>query len=286
MNSPATVPVSAVVPCHDSAATVERALASVLGQTCPPAELIVVDDASADGGETRRRIRAACDTYSGPIRITVIEHKTNLGAAAARNAGWNAATQKYVAFLDADDAWDAPKLEVQCGWMERHPSAAMSGHLHREMAEDPARGASPPQAAPAQIGARRITRRRLLFSNTFATRTVMLRRELQFRFDERFRRSDDYLLWLRIVHGGGEAWIIESVLAYSFKAAYGEAGLSANLWAMERSELAVYGELARQGTISLSARWLLSLYSLLKHARRVAERAFATSQSQASQPHS
>lgn len=282
MTSPATAPVSAVIPCHDSAATLGRALASVFAQTLPPAELIVIDDASSDGGETRRCIHAVRDAYSGPTRITIIEHETNLGAAAARNSGWNAATQTFVAFLDADDAWDAAKLEIQCTWMAHHPSAAMSGHLHSMLKEDPTGRIAVRQVGPVQFGARQIAPRRLLLSNAFATRTVMLRRELALRFDERFRRSDDYLLWLRIVHGGSEAWLLETVLAYSFKAAYGEAGLSRDLWEMEKSELAVYGQLAHQGAISPLAHRLLALYSLLKHVKRVAGRALATSRSRSS----
>jgi len=114
----------------------------------------------------------------------------------------------------------------------------------------------------------------------------MLRRELPFRFDARFRRSDDYLLWLSIVHGGYEAWLLESDLAFSFKAAYGEAGLSRDLWAMEKSELAVYGQLASQGAISPLAHRLLALYSLLKHLKRTAKHtaasALATSRSRSS----
>lgn len=279
MTAPATVPVTAIVPCYDCASTVARALSSVLGQTRPPAELIVVDDASDDGGATRRELRAVRDAYRGPVRIEIIELPANTGAAAARNSGWNAATQTYLAFLDADDAWDASKLEIQTAWMERHPHAAMCGHLHALVRGD-GHGGIPAQAAGfAEPRARRISPLRLLLSNAFATRTVMLRRALPFRFDPAFRRSDDYLLWLSIVHGGHEAWMLESVLAYSFKAAYGEGGLSGDLWAMEKSELAVYGRLARQGAISPLSQALLTLYSLLKHLRRAAIRAFATTRS-------
>jgi teichuronic acid biosynthesis glycosyltransferase TuaG len=282
MTSPATAPVSAIIPCHNCAASVERAIASVLFQTSPPAELILVDDASDDGGATRRRLHALRDGYRGPVRVEIIEHPANLGAAVARNSGWEAATQTYLAFLDADDAWDASKLEIQCSWMEQHPGAAMSGHRHALLLEGETGGISARHANLARIGARRIPPLHLLLSNVFATRTVMVRRALPLRFDPRFRRSDDYLLWLSIAHGGNEVWLLDPVLAYSFKAAYGEGGLSQDLWAMEKSELAVYDELARVGAISPLLHWLLAPYSLLKYAKRVAGRAFATSRSQSS----
>lgn len=284
MTSPATVPVTAIIPCYDCATTVGRALASVLNQTRPPAELILIEDASGDDGATLRQIHALRDRYQGPVRIRIIEHPSNLGAAAARNSGWDAATQTYLAFLDADDAWDASKLEIQSEWMAQHPAAAMTGHLHS--LERPPRFSEIPKRKVKSnpILARRITAFRLLLSNAFATRTVMLKRALPFRFDPRFRRSDDYLLWLGIVHGGHEAWLLEASLAFSFKAAYGEGGLSGDLWAMEKSELAVYGQLASQGAISPLAHWLLALYSLARHLKRVAWRTIATSRSRSSLP--
>jgi len=275
MNQTPTAPVSAVIPCYECAATVSRAVSSVLGQTRLPAELILVDDASAGAGATLRALHALRDAHRGPVRIRIIEHATNLGAPAARNSGWDAATQDYVAFLDADDAWDASKLEIQCAWMEDHPSAAMSGHLHSLVREEEFDAVLARQVRPTEFEAQRIAPRRLLLSNVFAARTVMLRRELPFRFDPRFRRSDDFLLWLSIVHSGYDAWLLESVLAYSFKAAYGEGGLSRDLWAMEKSELAVYARLASKGVISPLSHRLLVVYSLAKHAKRVLQRAIA-----------
>jgi glycosyltransferase involved in cell wall biosynthesis len=277
----ATVPVSVIIPCYNCAATAGRALSSVLAQTRPPAQLILVDDASDDDGATRGELRALRDGYGGSVRIEIIEHSVNLGAAAARNSGWNAATQDYVAFLDADDAWDTRKLEVQHAWMARHPSAAMSGHLSRRL-DAPAAAESPAEDFTAQ----RIGLRRLLLTNVFGTRTVMLRRDLPLRFDPQFRRSDDFLLWLSIIRQGYEAWLLNVALAYTFKDAFGAGGLSQDLWAMEKSELAVYGELARRGDISSFTHWLLAPYSLLKHAKRVAQRAIATSRLPSSPPRS
>jgi teichuronic acid biosynthesis glycosyltransferase TuaG len=282
MTSPATVPVSAIIPCHNCSATVERALGSILSQTRPPAELILVDDASEDGGSTRRCLHALREDYRGPMRIAIIEHQSNLGAAVARNSAWDAATQTYLAFLDADDAWDASKLEIQCAWMERHPAAAMSGHRHALLRKSEAGAIPAQQVNVADLCAHRISPFQLLLSNAFATRTVMLRRSLSLRFDPRFRRSDDFLLWLSLVHAGHEAWLLETVLAYSFKAAYGEGGLSEDLWAMEKSELAVYDQLTRQGSISPLSHRLLALYSLLKYGKRVAVRAFTANRSASS----
>src|SRR5690606_29412442 len=64
--------------------------------------------------------------------IRVVPLELNGGAAAARNAGWNSATGKYVAFLDADDTWHPQKIEVQYKWMEAHPEVGLTGHAHRD----------------------------------------------------------------------------------------------------------------------------------------------------------
>lgn len=99
-------PVTAIVPCYNAAATLERAAASILDGAPDNLQLILVDDGSAD--ETP----ALCDKLAaGERRIRAI-HQKNGGASAARNAGLDAAAGEWVLFVDADDAllpglWDA-----------------------------------------------------------------------------------------------------------------------------------------------------------------------------------
>ena len=103
-----TVPVSVVVPCYRCSLTLERAVKSVAGQARRPVELILVDDFSND--ETAKLLEVLAARYeAGWIKIKWLVQ--NVGAASARNIGWAAATQPFVAFLDADDAWHAEKLQ-------------------------------------------------------------------------------------------------------------------------------------------------------------------------------
>src|SRR5690606_29775711 len=116
----------------------------------------------------------------------------------------------------------------------------------------------------------RINGQKLLISNKLATPTVMLRRRLPFRFDERKRYSEDYLLWLEIILSGHVGHFIEADLAYTYKADYGEAGLSSKLWSMERGELQTLSIVRRKNLISRTQWTWSTTLSLIKFLRRVA----------------
>ena len=244
------LPVSVVVPCFRCAATIGRAIESVLRQTRQPAEIIVVDDASDDGS------REAIARLPG-VRAIFLEE--NAGPASARNAGWNAATQDYIAFLDADDAWHPRKLELQADWMRMHPDAALTGHGYADAGDEVSIG----QAIP-------VTPAMLLVANRFTTPSVMLRRSLPQRFAEGKRHSEDYLLWLELVLAGHAAYYLDAPLARLFKPAYGAGGLSASLWRHEAGELDALARLRRAGRLSLPAWLAASAWSCAKFTRRLA----------------
>ena len=96
--------ISVVIPCYNAAPFLRPAIESILGQSRPATELIVVDDGSTDDSA---RIAASF----GPA-VQVIRQE-NRGESAARNRGIEAATGDWVAFLDADDLWLPTKLERQ-----------------------------------------------------------------------------------------------------------------------------------------------------------------------------
>lgn len=122
------VPVSVVVPCYCCEGTIERAVDSVMKQTALPAEVLLVDDASPDQGRTLNKLRQLQGRFRDKTHIEVIALKNNGGPSVARNAGWEAATQPYIAFLDADDAWHPQKLEIQYEWMKEYSEVVLTGH--------------------------------------------------------------------------------------------------------------------------------------------------------------
>jgi glycosyltransferase involved in cell wall biosynthesis len=94
--------ISAVIPAFNRERTIGRAIESALAQTCPPIEVIVVDDGSTDN------TAAAVAAYGDSVRYV---HQPNAGASAARNRGVALANASWVAFLDSDDYWFEDHLE-------------------------------------------------------------------------------------------------------------------------------------------------------------------------------
>lgn len=103
---------SVIIPNYNNAATLPRAIESVLVQTYPAHEIIVVDDGSQDHS-------SAVIARFGAAVIHV--HQSNSGVSAARNHGARVATGDWLAFLDADDVYLAARLQVHADWIMREP---------------------------------------------------------------------------------------------------------------------------------------------------------------------
>jgi len=104
--------ISVVIPFHNRSQFIHEAMASVLGQTQPPAEIVIVDDGS------RPEEAAHLARYADRARIVT---QQNQGAAAARNAGIAASSGEWIAFLDDDDLWDPAHLRAVSEYLTGHP---------------------------------------------------------------------------------------------------------------------------------------------------------------------
>lgn len=88
--------ISVIVPVYNVAAYVARTIDSLLSQTYPSVEIIIIDDGSTDGSS------AIVDSYATREGVHIL-HQTNQGVSAARNAGLAIASGEFIAFVDADD---------------------------------------------------------------------------------------------------------------------------------------------------------------------------------------
>ena len=263
MTTAASLPVSVVVPCHDAEATIERALESIANQTRPPAEVIVVDDASTDGTACVLR---RCAESPWPFAFAVMTLPRNRGPGEARNAGW-AATRPatvYVAFLDADDIWHPRKLERQIEWMEKHPDVAWTAH--RCSFPGSQRIWAVGDAAAPVVAA--ITPRGLLTRNSVATPAVVARKSVRSRFREGWRHCEDLMLWLDWLDEGARGAMLDLPLTSLGRVPGTPGGCTGDLAAMYRGEQRVLGTLATEVRISglEAAAW--RGYTWLRYQRR------------------
>lgn len=180
--------VSVVIACHNMARYVAEAVASVLAQSYPHLEVLVIDDGSSDDP------RAALASLMADPRVQFLRIPQS-GQSRAKNTGIAAATGTYVAFLDADDLWTPDKLERQLPlFANPRVGVVYSDHVNIDAAGRPL----PTVCADPHTG--NVTN--ALFVENFITgMTAIVRRECFERvgmFDESIPMGIDYDLWLRI----------------------------------------------------------------------------------------
>lgn len=197
------VSVSVVIPTYNRAADLSRALESVVSQTFPVTEIIVVDDGSTDN---TREVVAQFGS-----RVIYI-HQKNAGAAAARNRAIGVATGEWLAFLDSDDWWMPDKIQLQLDALARSPRAVLSYTSAWIVSQGGAREMFR-AVEPAKL------RRALRHSNLITScSSVMVRREAVIAegcFDESLSLSDDWDMWVRLAQKHPFAVVSEPVIAYA-----------------------------------------------------------------------
>ncbi len=205
----ATTPASAVstvIPAYNAAGFIERALRSALEQGIPHHEIIVVDDGSKDDTS------AIVARFAGD-GVRLIRHEKPSGAAAARNAGVDAATGEYVAFLDSDDEWLPGKLSRQLAILETNPEMTFAACRADLIGEDGINQGDIYRGAPPAVG--REAWRALLAYPSVATPTVVARRSAILRagkFNRWLPVAEDQDLWIRLALMGETGYVPETLV--------------------------------------------------------------------------
>jgi glycosyltransferase involved in cell wall biosynthesis len=186
--------ISIVMPVRNAGRFLEEALASVLSQTFPDFELIVVLDRSTDESEAMARGAQRRDD-----RIRVIDN-SGAGLVDALNNGADAARGDFLARLDADDRMAATRLERQYDFLHRHPDIVATGSA-ATVIDDASRPVDRIRV-PASDAA---LRRRLVRGNPFVHSSMTMRRQAFIaagRYRNAFPLVEDYDLWLRLARQG------------------------------------------------------------------------------------
>ena len=185
--------------------TVADAVRSVLEQTRPPTEIIVVDDASHDGTEVALEPYRDC--------ITFIARERNGGEGAAKNTALRAASTEFVVILDADDIFLPERLEALTALAVARPdldiltSDAYLVHEGRQLRRAYEQGFR----FEVDDQRRGILERNFILGHTAVRRSRMLAAG---GFDETIKRTTDWDLWLRMIFAGSRAGMVDAPLSH------------------------------------------------------------------------
>lgn len=188
---------SVVIPLYNKEKEIRRTVESVLAQSCPDFELVIVDDGSTDGSAEITEALCAEDH-----RIRLIR-KANGGVCSARNAGIDVSSGEFIALLDADDTWDPDFLLEAERMIADFPECAMWGLGFSELYEG-----KPFRELPTGLpkGFRGVVENYFgmegRVSDLFCSSSVVIRRSVfdkTGKFEERLRYSEDIDMWWRII---------------------------------------------------------------------------------------
>ncbi len=183
--------VSVIIPVYNVSGFIGRAIESVLKQRYDDIEIVLVDDCSTDNSEEIIRQYQKSNSC-----IKYIRQAKNQGAAVARNTALDAATGRYVAFLDGDDEWCPNKLEKQMAFMKEKNAAISCTAL------DTIDARSNPLGNRREV-CERIDYKLILKNTIIATSTVIVDRNLTGNFHMPLRRGgQDYATWLMLLRDG------------------------------------------------------------------------------------
>lgn len=187
--------VSVIIPTYNRSGLVKHAVESVLSQTYPQVEIILVDDGSTD--DTTTTLEPLKD------RITYI-FQSNRGRSAARNKGVSLSSGEFLAFLDSDDLLLPAAVEAQFGYLRDHPDVDIIFGDASFLTDDGSLHPMHSCSAGLQNADAQEFLAILLAKNRFALHTAMVRRSAlgSAPFDEGLDALEDWDLWIRLALRG------------------------------------------------------------------------------------
>lgn len=245
--SGATPLVSVVIPAYNSQAFITRALESVFAQTYSNFELILVNDGSPDTPLLEQKLQP----YLKKIRYIKQE---NRGPSEARNAAIRISQGSYIGFLDSDDAWLPHHLATQVSLLTAKPGFDLvyaDAILIQGGKTVGHNFGIEPQNPPVTFEALLQETCNVGTSSTVASRQLLIDAGL---FDERFRRCEDFDLWLRMCFRGARIGFSEKPGIYHYLL---EDSLTADTMLLKRARIQVYQKTAFTLPVSDQQRALI-----------------------------
>jgi glycosyltransferase involved in cell wall biosynthesis len=198
--------ISAILTTYNRPKLSLKALKSILDQTYDPLEIIVVEDASNSGIDDWIK-------KNKPNSIKYIRHETNNGLAAARNTGWEAASGKYVAFLDDDDVWKEDRIKKQIQLLKRLSTREIEQLGYIYCGKETQRMGSKRKSMPKQWGSMREEFKKMgphTLSSTFLFKKEALKQVEG--FDESLPSSIDHDIWMALAKNNCYVYAVKESL--------------------------------------------------------------------------
>ncbi len=198
--------ISVLMAVHNGMPEVVAAAASIFQQDCPDLELVVVDDASADGTADHLR-------NLGDQRLVIVRQDERQGLTRSLLHGWEICRGEMIARLDADDLSYPGRLSAQAAFLRQNSDVLVVGGSRVEFFSDP----PPPPPAAEATDVDDISFGDLLIRNRLCHSAVMFRRRMKeqgLAYRAPFVCSQDYDLWLRAALAGRICNLRRTVCAY------------------------------------------------------------------------
>ena len=181
--------VSIITPAYNAAEYIAETIESVVAQTYPKWEMLIVNDCSKDN--TAAIVQSYADKDN---RIKLINLKQNSGAAVARNTAIQNAKGRYVAFLDSDDLWKKEKLQKQLRFMQRNGYAFT---FHNFVMFN--NGTDKENGKVIKVSEKIDYKKLLKGNNTGGCLAVCIDRKVVKEIFMPSKRHEDYICWLNIL---------------------------------------------------------------------------------------
>ena len=241
--------VSAVIPTFNRGHCLLRAINSVLAQTTPVDEIIVVDDGS-DDKTYDLLVKSELLDMRGQLPNIRYLYQENKGVSAARNLGIKEAENEYIALLDSDDAWAETKIERQALKLEKKNFSCRITHTEEIWLKDGQR--INPKKKHKKSGG--FIFEKCLPLCCISPSSVLLHRTL-FNdygfFDEKLPACEDYDMWLRLC-AFEEVLFVEEALTIKYGGHADQ--LSRAFWGMDRFRILALEKLINSGKLSKTQR--------------------------------
>lgn len=250
------ISISVIIPCYNSSKTIRNCIKSIIEQSEPVDEIIIVDDGSTD--QTLNIIYDIMINFENQVKFIIFE-QNNSGPSIARNKGIQLSNCNYIAFLDSDDEWLIDHI--------KNIKKFLSKNIDYKIV------ATKYLSAPFTYTGE-ILFDKLLYRNYFLTPCTVISKNIfstchYHYFKEEMKYAEDYYLWLNIIHKN-KGFVIDYIGAKNIinKMPFGDKGLSKNLKAMHNGVLFCYEQLYENKIINYKKFVFVKIFEKIKYLRR------------------